>query len=124
MIVHCNMKVRPDEIWFLFSDNDYFNRRLEMAICPVCNNQIARLVQQSKVNGDVKEITVSRRKAKRLINEHRGNVEYSSLDVTKQRTVLYGFRYGENKEKINKKTGERIIIQKACDFYGNKEIVN
>ena len=124
MIVHCNMKIRPDEIWFLFSNADYFNRRLEMVICPVCNNQVARLVQQSKVDGEIKEITVSRRKAKRLIKEHIGDKEYSSLDVPKQRKVLYGFRYGENKEKINKKTGERTVIQKACDFYGNKEIVN
>ena len=35
-----------------------------------------------------------------------------------------GFRYGENTERINKKTGESTIIQKAVDFYGNKERVN
>lgn len=124
MIIHCNMKVRPDEIWFLFSNDEFTNRRLEMAICPVCNHQLARLIEIRKIDGKVKDYSCSKKKAKRLIEENQNNIDYSSLDIPKQRNVLYGFRYGENKEKINKKTGEITVIQKACDFFGNKERIN
>lgn len=124
MIIHCGNKIRADEIWFLFKNNEFTNRRLEMAICPMCDNQIARLVETRITDGKVFDTVCSKRKAKRLINEHKNEVDFSSLDLPKQRKVLYGFRYGENTERVNKKTGEVTIIQKACDFYGNKERVN
>lgn len=123
MLVHCNMRVRPDEIWFLFRNDEFTNRRLEMATCPKCENTIARLVETRITDGKIFDSTVSRRKAKRLINEHRNEIDYSSLSFPKGNKVLYGFRYGENIERTNKKTGESTIIQKACDFYGNKEQV-
>ena len=74
-------------------------------------------------DGYVVDETVSRRKANRLISEHERDVQYSSLDVMNKNKTLYGFRYGENKEVRDRATGETKVVQKACDFYGNKEII-
>ncbi len=124
MLVHCNMKIRADEIWFLFSNEEFTNRRLEIAICPKCDKQLARLVETRIQDNKRLDVMYSAKKAKRLIESCRNEVDFSSLDIPKQNKVLYGFRYGENTERINKKTGESTIIQKAVDFYGNKERVN
>lgn len=118
------MKVRADEIWFLFSNSEFTNRRLEITICPKCDKLLARLVETRIQDNKRFDNQFSCRKAKRLIESCRNEVDYSSLDIPKQPKVLYGFRYGENKERINKKTGETTIIQNAVDFYGNKERVN
>ena len=123
MLVHCNMKIRPDEIWFLFPNSDFINRRLEIATCPKCEHLIVRLVEHRITDGKVFDDTLSRKKAIRLMNELRNSIDYTSLDSPKQPKTLYGFRYGENKERFNKRTGVTTVIQKAVDFYGNKEKV-
>lgn len=123
MIVHCNRTFRPDEILFLYDTLDYSHRRIEAGVCPECNHFVARLVQTRIYDGYVVDETVSRRKANRLIAENEKDVQYSSLDLIDKHKTLYGFRYGENKEVRNRKTGETRVIQRACDFYGNKEIV-
>lgn len=123
MLVHCNSKHRADEILFLFSNGEFTNRRLEILVCPICENKIARLVQTRISDNKKIDTLYSGKKAKRLIDACRNEVDFSSLDSPKQKKVLYGFRYGENREVVNKKTGESIIIQSAVDFYGNKEKV-
>lgn len=122
MIVHCNRKFEPYVIQFLKDNEEYSHRSLEIGICPECTHQVAKLVERRKSDG-VKTMTqVSRRKAKRLILECEKDIEYTSLDTPKRTKSLYGFRYGENTERI-RKDGTRTVIQKACDFNGNKEIV-
>ena len=123
MIVHCNRSFRPEEILFLYDTQEYSHRRIEAGVCPGCNHFIARLVQTRIFDGYIIDETVSRRKANRLISEHEKDVQYSSLDLVNNNKTLYGFRYGENKEVRDRKTGEIHVIQKSCDFYGNKEVV-
>ena len=123
MIVHCNRSFRPEEILFLYDTQEYSHRRLEAGVCPGCNHFVARFVQTRIFDGYVVDETVSRRKANRLIAEHEKDVQYSSLDVINKNKTLYGFRYGENKEVRDRTTGEIKVVQKACDFYGNKEII-
>lgn len=124
MLVHCNTKFRPDEIQFLYDDEIFTNRKLEIGVCPHCEKLIAKLTEHRKVDNMYCEMVQSKSKAERLIKECSNDIWYSSLDANKPNKVLYGFRYGENTETINKKTGEKIITQKACDWFGNKEKVN
>lgn len=122
MIVHCNRKFEPYVIQFLKDNENYSHRSLEIGFCPECNHQIAKLVERRKSDGYKTVMQVSRRKAKRLILECEKDIEYTSLDAPKKAKTLFGFRYGENKERINK-DGTKTVVQKACDFYGNKELV-
>lgn len=123
MFVHCNMKFRADEILFLRNNESFTDRRLKIATCPVCNHTLARLIETRIADNKKFDTLYTRRKADKVIQEVQDEIEYSSLDNIPVKGSLFGFRYGENKERVNKKTGEVTYTQKACDFYGNKEIV-
>lgn len=120
MLVHCNMKVRPTVIWFLYPNKDYTNRKLEIAYCPKCNKRIVRYVRENVITGNINSEQFSKYKAEKLIDELAAEKEYSSFDLFTQKG-LHGFRYGENKEI--KKNGKSVVVQKSVDFYGNKEVV-
>ena len=108
--IQCELYISP---FILKCYNDFEEQDLDKyylrAIPYICENEKYVNIYELKVS---------------LIESCRNEVDFSSLDIPKQNKVLYGFRYGENTERINKKTGESTIIQKAVDFYGNKERVN
>lgn len=117
------MRFRPKEIKFLIN-NDYFtHRRIEVGNCPKCEKLIARLVEKRVTDGQWFDTTYTKGKAEKLLKDYATDVDYTSLSFPKPNKTLYGFRYGENYEKVNKTTGEVTVIQKACDFFGNKEEV-
>lgn len=126
MIVHCNNKFSPNEIMFL-SDNDMFNhRRIEIGECPICSKFVVRLVETRNRDGKVFDSTYNddRGMATRTLKEYQDEVLYSSSNLAKGNNGLYGFCYGENIEKVDKKTGKTSVIVKRCDFYNNKEVID
>lgn len=117
------MRFRPDEIQFLVNNELFTHRKIEIGTCPVCGKLLARLVEKRVTDGKWFDDTYSKGKAEKVLSMHADQIEYSSLNFPKPNKTLHGFRYGENYERVNKKTGTTVFIQKACDFYGNKEIV-
>lgn len=122
MLVHCNMKIKPDVIQFLYDDDMFMERKLEIGHCPKCLKLLAHLTERRKTDSRYFEAYCSENKAQRLIDDCAGEIMYTSNDL-KQKKVLHGWVYGENKESINKKTGEKTLTQKACDFHGTKETI-
>lgn len=120
MIVHCNMKIRPEVIWFLHPDQEYTDRKVEIAHCPVCEKLLVRYSRQGILTRKILSDTFSKGKAEKLLEELRPYREYTSLDLIFNKGI-YGFRYGET--KIIKKDGEKILVDSSVDFNGNKEIV-
>lgn len=122
LLVHCNTKFRPEEIQFL-KDNDMFtHRRLEIGVCPRCEKLLARFIEKRILDDKIFDTTYKNERAERVIKELKDDILYTNLDTLKQ-DGLYGYRYGINTERTNKTTGETTVTQKACDFYGNKEVV-
>lgn len=62
-----------------------------------------------------------KRQADKFREMYKAEIEYKSTDLIINKGMPYGWVYGENKQKIDKKTGEITYRQVACDFYGNKE---
>lgn len=122
MLVHCNMKVRPDIIQFLCDDDMFMERKLEIGTCPKCLKLLAKITERRKTDSRYFEGAYSEEQAKRLIKDCSGDILYTSNDL-KQDKVLCGWVYGENRESTDKRTGERVITQKACDFYGTKQVI-
>lgn len=116
------MRFRPEEIQFLYDNEMFTHRKLEIGCCPKCDKLLARLTEKRIVDGKIFDTTYKNIRAQEVIRELKEDIQYTSLDAPKQ-NGLFGFRYGENKERINKKTGEVTITQKACDFYGSKEVI-
>lgn len=106
---------------FLINNGDYIRRKLEIGFCPVCYHQVAKLTQTKIQTNETHELFYTKRKAEKIIKECSNQINYTSNDAPKDRGV-FGFRFGENKEKKNR-DGSITITQKACDFYGNKELV-
>ena len=103
-------------------DNDLFtNRKFKIGYCPVCDKALGRLIETRKTDGKVFDTLYTKAAAKKAIKDFRTEVNYSSLDIKAPKGLPYGWKYGENKEIVNKKTNERTIIQRSCDFYGNKQ---
>ena len=123
MFVHCNLKFRADETQFLYDNEHFIKRKLKIGRCPVCNKLVARLIETRIEDGYISDVMYVKGKAEKVINALQDEVARSSLDNIPVLRTLYGFRYGENIERTNKKTGETVITQKACDFNGNKEVV-
>lgn len=120
MLVHCNMKIRPEVVWFLHPDKDFTNRRLEITHCPNCRKLVVAYKRERTTNGNILVDTYSKGKAEKLLETLKPEREYTSFDLVKQKG-LYGFRYGETKEV--KRGDKTVLVQKSVDFYGNKEVV-
>ena len=123
MLEHCNRTFRAEEIWFLRSNNNFTNRKLEIGKCPDCNKQIVLLAEKRLIDSKNFKTILSGKKANKIINECRNEIEYTSLDILNVKGQPFGFKYGENKEVRDKRTGKVTKIEKACDFYGNKEVI-
>lgn len=124
MFVHCNMKVSSKETLYLKDTRDFKDRVLKIYQCPVCLHPLAKLTCRRIEDNQKFECLYTREDAKEVIEELSKESIRSSLDkIDNGYSKLYGFRYGVNTQKVNKKTGEVITYQEACDFNGNKELV-
>ena len=121
MIVHCNMKIRPEVVWFLHPDSEFENRKLYITHCPVCGKLVVRYLRQGIMTGNCLSDTFTKGKAEKLLESLRKEREYTSFDLIKNKGIC-GFRYGENIEK-KVKGGKKVLVQKSVDFYGNKETI-
>ena len=122
MLIHCNSKFRPKETLFL-SDNMLFtNRKIETGVCPICEKLLVRLVEKRILDDEIFDNTYTGFKAEKVLKKYEDEILYTSLNCIKQKG-LFGYRYGINTQRTDKNSGDITVIQKACDFFGNKEIV-
>ena len=85
------MKFRPEEIQFLYNNEMFSHRRLEIGCCPKCDKLLARLVETRIVDGKVFDTTYKNVNAERIIRDLKNDIQYTSLDLPKH-DGLYGFR--------------------------------
>ena len=118
------MKVSPKETLHLKDTKDFKERVLKIYQCPVCLHPLAKLICRRIEDNQRFECLYTREDAREVIASLQRDVVRSQTDFNnKGYSRIYGFRYGVNTEKINKKTGEVTILQEACDFNGNKEMI-
>lgn len=118
------MKVEAKETLYLKDTRDFKDRVLKIYQCPVCLHPLAKLICKRKEDNQKFECLYTREDAKEVIEDLSKEVDRTQKDFKNNvYSKLYGFRYGVNTQKIDKKTGEVITYQEACDFNGNKEIV-
>ncbi len=120
-MINCHGLFSPYEVWFL-EDNEIFkNRRLEIGICPFCGNKILGLFEKNKVSNKIVYSRFRDRKAKRVYQDLKPQIDYKKSDILKGSKSNMGFVYGKN-EVLNAE-GKTVIIQKSVDFNGTETIV-
>lgn len=127
-INHCNNDFNSYDVWFLYDNANFKNRRLLLGTCPVCKKDVCCLIEERKSDGKIFIQKESGMKAVDLIDNaiEKQDVVYSesSLKIKQGNGAPFGLCYGENKEIHNNK-GEVIGIKvNRCDWYGQKEILN
>ena len=120
-MLNCHGLFRAEEIWFLEDTENFKNRRLEIGICPFCNNKILGLFQRYKKTEKLVYIRARDKKAKRLYEELKSQIDYKRSDIPKGTKSNMGFVFGKN--EVHNVNGEKIILQKAVDFNGTEKIV-
>jgi len=116
----CNKSVSCGEIWFLQDIKNFTARRLFVGQCPVCNNNVAVLIEK-RIDDN-----------KQFVNSFTGINAVKTIFREKNRKVtvipdikidsLYGWVYGVNTQIKNRKGQVVKVRQYASDFAGNKSL--
>lgn len=123
MIVHCNMRLRSDEILFLYDNDKYIRRKLYFVNeCPVCQKPLAMLVQ-TRISDNKKFKTLYKKEAAlKAFEKYLQETNYKSTDVPKTSGETFGLCYGEYTEQ--RRNGKVVKIkEKAKDFFGNAKVL-
>ena len=122
MLSHCNRTFKPLDTWFLFDTSLFFDRRLEVYRCPICDKDLCRLIEVRKTDNRIFDRLFKNQEARNKIKELTSDINYTTLSLRVEKGEPTGFIYGENKEI--KRNGIIQDIKRACDFFGNKKIIS
>lgn len=113
------------DVWKLFDNEKYKNRKLSFGICPICRKPVAEL-NQIEINSNkivsMKKIGIS---SQEFVEHFKSEIEYSKSKINKMKfqSAPFGWIYGVNKEIYKKNSSKAEVKQYASDFYGNKILI-
>ena len=115
---HCT-NFDADDIYYLEDNDLYIDRKLSIGFCPICKRPVAELIEYN-ISGGLNKISLSGIHAQKLVQSCTQDIIYSikELNYKKSKSKPYGWKYGLNRAGKNDK-----VLQYACDFYGNKELI-
>ena len=117
------MRLRSDEILFLYDNDKYIRRKLYFINeCPVCQKPLAMLVQ-TRISDNKKFKTMYKKEAAlNAFEKYLQETNYKSTDVPKTSGETFGLCYGEYTEQ--RRNGKVVKIkEKAKDFFGNAKVL-
>ncbi len=117
MIICCRHNIEPLLRVFLSSDNQFRDRKLELAVCPVCGTLIAELTQFN-IKKSCYEVFRPKRKDTASFIKKMQKLQWKIIDSHPATRSNMNFVFGVNKEYKNGK-----IYQYAMDFNGTKTLV-
>ena len=123
MFKHCGQKIKEQESWFLANTDKCKDRILHIGICPNCSKILTLLIETDRISNHTYTTPKTGKKAEKEIELCRLDKLYTADDLRVIKGKPCGWVYGENVE-IHNSSGEVIEIrQRACDYYGQKELV-
>lgn len=120
-MLNCHGLFRAQEVWFLDDNEKYKNRRLEIGVCPFCDNKIYGLFEKEKTSEKSVFVRARDKKGKRLYDSLKSQINYKKSDIMKGTKANMAYVFGINEEHII--NGKKIILQKAVDFNGTQKVV-
>lgn len=113
----CKRKIKPYDVWHLYDNSLFYDRKLFIGKCPKCKKDFAALIEVRKTDNKIFLDTRKDDKASKLIDKCITQIWYRNKDLKFKKGVPFGFIFGENRQ--NKKE----INVYACDFFGNKQLI-
>ena len=120
-MLNCHGLFRADEVWFLYDNEKFKQRRLEIGICPYCDNKIYGLFEKEKTTNKLFFVRLRDKKGKRLYESLKSQIDYKKSDIAKGIKANMAYVFGVNEEHLF--NGEKVILQKAVDFNGTQRVV-
>ena len=120
-MLNCHGLFRADEVWFLYDNEKFKQRRLEIGICPYCDNKIYGLFEKEKTTNKLFFVRLRDKKGKRLYDSLKSQIDYKKSDIAKGIKANMAYVFGVNEE--HSFNGEKVILQKAVDFNGTQRVV-
>ena len=117
MIMCCRRLNEPLVTVYLCPDDEFRDRKLEIATCCVCGALIAELTQFN-IAKQIYEVVRPKRKHTAAFIKKCQQLEWFDLKQNSATKGKMGFVYGVNREYENGK-----IYQYAVDFNGTKKLV-
>lgn len=123
MFNHCGREIKPTETWYLAETKECNNRILHIAFCPRCLKSLTCLSEQSKSENKTFNKIKFGSQALKEIELCKTDKLYTAFDLKVKKGKPYSWIYGENVEICNNKGKVIKIRQKACDYFGQKEVI-
>lgn len=122
-IKYSNIEIVPFDVWFLENTKDFNDRKLLLGRTKK-NTTVVSLIETRIADLKVYVDTQSGAKAEKIIKNERNRILYTRQDVIFSRKGKpFGWTFGDNREKRNKKGEVVAIKQFRCDKHGNSELV-
>lgn len=112
------------DTWFLCETNQFKNRKLLIGKCPVCQKNIAKLIETRIIDEKVFVQTFfGKNSIEKLCEKLNHQVIITAQQITIKKNSPFGFCFGVNKEIHNNKGQLILTRQKRCDWYNQLETV-
>ena len=112
------------DIWYLIDTPEFLNRTLFIGVCPICNKHVSVLYQKNIKTNSLAVIKKVGESSMDFSEKLISDILYSrnSINKMKFKPKPFGWKYGVNKQKINK-DGSVVVEQYSVDFDGNSELI-
>ncbi len=111
--------MRAVDIWYLFSNLQFKERKLFLGKCSKCKQSVILLSEIRKSDGKLFTQLEVGNKAEKVAEIHLGQIDYTKEDIELKKSAPYGYVYGRAKKDIKNK---RYNIYRT-DFNKQDELI-
>lgn len=115
----CKNNVRPADIWYLFDNYQFKNRKLFVGKCSKCKSSVILLQETRKSDNRIFSQLEVGSKADKVAEIHLEQIDYTREDREIKKGKPFGFSFGKAKKELKNK---RYGIYRV-DFNNQDELI-
>lgn len=115
----CKQKTRPLDVWYLFDNWQFTERKLFVGKCSKCKKSVIQLVETRKTDNKIFSQLEVGEKAEKIAEKLLEQIDYTREDREEKKGKPFGFSYGKAKKEIKNK---RYGIYRV-DFNSQEELI-
>ena len=116
---NCKNDVRPIDIWYLFDNYQFKERKLFLGKCNKCKHSVILLSEIRKSDGKQYAQLEVGNKADKIAEHYLDRIDYTKEDLELKKSAPFGYVYGKAKKDVKNK---RYNIYRV-DFNNQDELI-